>query len=484
MAEGEGRFWLMVAPVGVVLLALLTVWVVVFSREEGEAAGSVTPTEAGEAETRGPGEPGELAELWAAPRVVAPVAGPDAEPIRLWPHDPTVALVTATGVHGYRTVDGGQVWELAPPPTAGAPCAASDTANSAGLGAVLHRSPSGGCTLLVVLDVTDGTTRWWRELPTPEGEPAAEGPAEATVAMGETTVSVSLDADGHPDAFHRLVGDTGEELPLPSPPDGAEGSCTENRLPRSVHQDGTRIVVRSRCLGEPPRDEVSVYHADTGEWEWSYQAAEADRVEIDGILAGDPVLLSQGGELVAYAETGQVLWRHPIGRPDGEEPSPGPLPGAHSAVTGEVLFTAYVPVNPAGADDTGSPESESESESESADAAGGSDASEADDGVLHVAGYGLAEGEIRWTAELPAGTQLLGVDEAGSPLLAEPADGGALLVFTLDWATGERADVGGVPLSAELADHRRVAAFDEHQLYLLTALAAETPTLRLHAYER
>ncbi|UED84952.1 PQQ-binding-like beta-propeller repeat protein [Streptomyces profundus] len=460
MAEGEGRFWLVVAPVGVVLLALLTVWVVVFSREEAAEPGDVASPGTSEV---GVPVPGELAELWAAPRVAAPVRGPGAELIRLWPHDPTVALVTATGVHGYQTVDGGPVWELEPPPTAGAPCAASETVNSSGLGAVLHRSATGGCTLLVVLEVTEGEPLWWRELPAPEGEPA--DPAEAAgavVAMGETTVSVSLEAEGEPAAFHRLATETGEELPLPSPPDGAEGSCTESRLPRSVHQDGNRIVVRSRCLGEPPRDEVSVYHADTGEWEWSNQATEAERFEVEGVLAGDPVLLLRAGELVAYAETGQVLWRHPIGVADGDEVRPGPLPGAHSVVTGDVLFTRYVPVSMVDPDE----------------------ANPADEGAVHVAGYGLAEGEIRWTAELPAGTQLLGVDEAGGPLLAEPADGGVQRVFALDWATGERSDVGTVPFSSDLADDRQIAAFDEHQLYLLTALAAETPTVRLHAYER
>lgn len=461
MGEGEGRIGL-AATVGVLLLALLTVWVVVFSREDG---GAVEADEVSETTEPRPETPRELVELWASPAVLAPVRGAGAETIRVWPHDGTVTVVTAAAVRGYQTVDGREAWDAQSPPGAGDPCAAAGRANAAGLGAVLYASRDGGCSTLAVVDVATGETRWWRQLAVGGAPVDAAG---VSVAVGETTVSVSLDAGGAPDAFHRFAAEDGTPLALPRPPERAEGGCADGRRqPVTARQRGNRLVVLHACQGPVPARELSVYDADTGAWEWSHTAEGAEgaagdegaALDVGAVLAGDPVLLVQGraptAELVAYAETGQVLWRRPLGSTD-EEPSPGPLPGDHSVVAGETLVTRYEP-----APDAGVP---------------------AD--VWPLAGYELATGEQRWTTELTAGTQSLGLDEAGRPLLAEPAGDDLLRVLALDPANGETALVGTVPLSPDRAYDHQFAALDEDQLYLLTAMAAPTEKLRLHAYER
>ncbi|KAB8161707.1 PQQ-binding-like beta-propeller repeat protein [Streptomyces sp. 3MP-14] len=456
VADGEGRIGL-VAMVGVVLLALLTVWVVVFSREDGgtvEADATALP-----AETRSE-TPRELAELWAAPAVLAPVRGAGAELIRVWPHGETVTVVTAAAVRGYLTVDGREAWDAEPPPGAGEPCAAAPRANAAGLGALLYETADGGCSVLAVLDVATGEIRWWRQL-VAGGAPVDAG--GVAVAVGENTVSAGLDADGAPDAFHRFAVADGAPLPLPQPPpEQADAGCPDGRRhPVTARQRGNRLVVLSRCQNESLARELSAYDADTGEWEWTHIGEQDIALDVDAVVAGDPVLLIQGTgperELVAYAESGQALWHRPLGATDEDAPArPGPLPGEHSVVAGQLLVTRYQPA----------PDAEPPAD------------------VWPLAGYELATGEQRWTIELAVETQLLGTDEAGRPLLAEPTGDDLLQVLALDPANGETAPVGTVPLSPDRAYDRQYAALDENQLYLLTAMSAPTQKLRLHAYER
>ncbi|GAA3852494.1 PQQ-binding-like beta-propeller repeat protein [Streptomyces sedi] len=478
VAEGEDRIGV-VAAVGVVLLALLTVSVVVLTREDGD------PAEAGETEAppdRRPTPPEELAQLWAAPAVLAPVTGAGADVIRVWPHDGTVTVVTAGAVRGYRTVDGRETWDADAPPGAGAPCAAAPRANAAGEGAVLYEDADGGCSVLALVDGERGELRWWRQLAAGD-EPV--GAAGVTVAVGRETVSVGLSGDGAPQAFHRLAVADGATSPLPRPPERAEAECRpELRQPVTVRQRGNRLLVLSQCRGAPGTRELSVHDADSGAWEWSHETAPGAELDLREVVAGDPVVLVEGrgaeAGLVAYGETGQELWRLPLGstgeetadeetadeRPqDGNgngggggerEPTPGPLPGAHSVVAGEVLVTRYQPA----------PDAEVPAD------------------IWLLAGYELATGERRWTVELAADTQPLGLNEVGEPLLAEPTEGDRLRVRTLDPATGEISTDGSVALSPDRAYDHQFAAFDENQLYLLTAMAAPTPKLRLHAYER
>ncbi|SOD62439.1 hypothetical protein SAMN06297387_1067 [Streptomyces zhaozhouensis] len=463
MADGEDRIGL-VATVGVVLLALLTVSVVVLTRQDGDA---VEAEETANPPEERPTPPEELARLWAAPAVLAPVSGADADVIRVWPHDETVTVVTARAVRGYRTVDGRETWDADAPPGAGAPCAAAPRANAAGEGAVLYEGADGGCSVLALVDGERGELRWWRQLAAGE-EPA--GAAGVTVTVGPETVSVGLSGDGAPEAFHRLAVADGATLPLPRPPERAEAECRpELRQPVAVRQRGNRLLVLSQCRGTPGSRELSVHDADSGDWEWSHETAPGAGLDLREVVAGDPVLLVEGRDaeagLVAYGETGQELWRLPLGSAGGERaregdgegpPVPGPLAGEHSVVAGETLVTRYQPAPGA----------------------------EVPADVWPLAGYELATGEQRWTTELTAGTQLLGLDETGEPLLAEPTDGDLLRVRTLDPATGEISAGDSVALSPDRAYDRQFAAFDENQLYLLTALATPTPKLRLHAYER
>ncbi|MDT0270333.1 PQQ-binding-like beta-propeller repeat protein [Streptomyces sp. DSM 44915] len=459
MAESEGRIGL-AATVGVVLLALLTVWVVVFSREDGVGPDAEP---AGETTTPGPPATLELAELWTAPAGAAPVRGQGGRTIRVWAHDGTVTVVTAAGVRGRLAVDGREAWAADPPPGAGPPCAAAGATNAAGLGAVVFTAADGGCSVLGVLDVTDGDLRWWRQLTGPDATPA--DPAGVAVELGEGTVAVGLDAAGTPAAFHRFAVADATPLPLPAPPDGAAAGCPDDRRqPRTVRQRGSRLLVLSDCPGA--RRELSAYGADTGEWHWSHAADQETELTAGALLAGDPVVLVRGrdteAELVAYGESGEELWHRPLGATEAAAgPRPGPLPGEHAVVAGEVLITRY---------------------QAPADVRDGPAAEPAASWAL--AGYELAGGQPRWTTELAPGTQLLGVAELGVPLLAEPTADDRLRILTLDPGTGGTTRLGTVPLHPDRAYDHQFTAFDEHQLYLLTAFEGGTPRLRLAAYER
>ncbi|RKN11604.1 hypothetical protein D7319_06730 [Streptomyces radicis] len=426
-------------PVAVLLLALLTVWVVVFSRENGSAgaedmvAATATPT----------GEPEELVEAWDAPPVRAGADESDRRATRLWAHDSTVTLVSTAGVTGYDTVDGVPRWQVDPPMGGTRPCAASDATNSAGVGAVLYRAegaaspdatPAADCSVLAVIDTTTGALLWSERFERPVVA------ADATVTVGEEAVTVGLEATGAVEGFHRFAVGTGEPLAFPAPPeDGGIPLCQGGREPLSATHVGSRVAVLTRCGGadDPGGErELSVYHADTGALEWTHPVTDP-ALGLSGILAGDPVLLFQGDDLVAYAETGEEAWRLPRDRVRPEM----------AAVTGEVLFTRE------------------------------SDTS--------FAGYDLATGERRWSAELPSATQLFGVDGDGRPLLAHPVNDDGLRLFRLDAPDGAESPAGRVPLDPERSSDEVTVAFDGHQLYTLTPVTREgSEGLRLAAYER
>ncbi|WP_049578681.1 PQQ-binding-like beta-propeller repeat protein [Streptomyces sp. SBT349] len=430
MAEGDGsRVGLVALPVAVLLLALVTVYVVVFSREDGTAdaedpvSATTTPSPA----------PAELAEAWRAPAVRAGTGAHDRQATRLWAHDGTVTLVSTAGVTGYGTVDGAVRWQADPPMGAIRPCAAAERTNSAGVGAVLYRaegaaSADADCSVLGLIDTASGALLWSERFERPVSA------ADATVTVGEEAVTVSLDAIGSVTGFHRFALEDGEELPFPAPPDETlVRPCEGERLPLTARHVGSRVAVLTGCDG---RRELSVYHADTGVLEWTH-AANDPEFGFTGILAGDPVLLEQGQDLVAYAETGEEAWRLPLSEVRAET----------SAVAGEVLFART--------------------------------------GETSFAGYDLATGERRWETELPGDTLLFGVGDDGQPLLGHSGEGEGLRMVRLNPADGEETPAGLLPLDpARTADRQRVT-LDEHQLYTLTSVPTdEGVTLHLQAFER
>lgn len=434
----------LLATVGVVLLAVLTVGVVGVSRDRvGDAA---------EAASGPPPEPARLAEVWRVPTVAA-------EPLGTWAHDTVLTRITTRdgngGVVAYDTTDGSTLWRAAPPSGAERPCAASERTNRQGLGAVLYEGER-GCTVLAVVD-GDGVA-WSTELAgTPEngqaggdgqggrsggdgGPEAAGGAEQPALVVGEETVTVSLDnASGEVAAFHRLDLATGDELPLPEPP---PGECRDGGDPRSLrHADG-RVVAVHACA----RTRVmSVYDADSGELQWTRQAPRGVAAAATRLLAGDPVLLLRGEgaerHVVAYGETGEELWRRPAGGATGEL-----LPGS-ATVADDVLLSRYA-------------------------------THAAADGVGYAA-YGLADGEQRWSTRLPAETRLYGIDSNGMPLLGHP-DGDRLRLLWLDPADGAHHPAGAVPAP----DGVEVAAIthDDDQLYVSTRTPDDR--LRLRAFER
>jgi hypothetical protein len=470
MAERQGRTGLVALPVAVLLLALLTVWVVVFSREEGTAepddlvAATTTPTT----------EPAALAQLWGAPIVPAAIDDAGLRATRLWAHDGTVTLVSTAGVTGYDTVDGTPLWQAATPPGAGVPCAAAEGTNASGVGAVLYRAapqdgeerdedengvPGAGCTVLGVIDTTSGALLWSEPLTEPEtgtetgtetgpdagseaGAESGSGPdseaageagaADITLTVGDQTVTVNLDGAGTVSAFHRLALDDGDALGTPQPPADPSRDCAVEREPEAVRHAGSRVAVLTRCESTA---ELSVYHADTGELEWTHPATDPE-FAFTGILAGDPLTLFQGDELVAYSETGEELWRRVV---DAMRPE-------MSAVVGDVLCVR--------------------------------------EGGAGFAGYDVAGGEQLWESELDAGTQLFGVQD--DRLLLGRPDGDELLRLTrLDPADGTEAAAGTVQLDPQRSGEARFMAWDEHQLYVMATVEGdETQGLRLRAFER
>ena len=105
---------------------------------------------------------------------------------------------------------------------------------------------------------------------------------------------------------------------------------------------------------------------------------------------------------------------------------------------------------------------------------------------LTFAGYGLVDGERRWTTVLPAGTKLLGVEGDGRLLTGHPA-GDSFTLGLLDPANGSLVPTATVPLDAPRLDGPFLA-YDDDQLYVLTAVeSARAPggeALLLRAYER
>ncbi len=449
MAQGDDRIGLL-ATVGVLFLALLTVGVVWFTRADAAMEAEVST---GELASSPSAETPQLAEVWQAPDAAGGLTGEDAV-TRLWPGDSVVTRVSTTGVTGYGTLDGQPVWQAEAPEGAAEPCAASQSTNASGLGAVLYRlaaDPATPCSVLAVYDTVDGDLLWSHDLTTDpdfgaEYSADAADPGVPVVTVGEQTVTVNLDEAGSVAGFHRFATATGEELSLPEPP--ADDWCAQP-LPLTVRHAGSRIVMLSECPAEQPGEAanraLSVYHADTGESEWTHLSDDPD-FGFTGILAGNPVLIFQGeGEdeqLVAFSETGEELWRRPVGAA-GERP--GLLPEG-AVVVGDVLVSRYEPVGGA-------------------------------EGYL-VAGYDLSIRERLWMRELPEGSSLLGVDTAGAPLLGRP-DGDRLELLRLDPATGVEAPVGTVePLAPSLVD------VDDHQLYVLSEAGnADSPLLRLRAFD-
>jgi outer membrane protein assembly factor BamB len=431
---GDGPIGVL-ATVGVALLALLTVGVVVFSREAGSEQIEDATELAASREQSDP--PPELAEVWQAP---------DAEGggLALWPGPGDAALTRVTGgdggVEAFDTLDGTRLWRAATPEGAEpgrGPCAASERANADGVGAVLYRSASGaGCTVLALVDTrADGALAWSVDLADPLGVGVVEA-GEVTATVGEESVTVSLDREGSTAGFHRFDLDSGEELLLPEPP--GDDECS-----RAWHA-GSRFLTLNAC-GGGAASTLHVYDADSGQLEWTHEAQD---LGCTGMLAGDPVLLFEGEQLVAYSETGEELWRRPVGEEPGEL-APGGGDGDGAVVVDGVLLSRY-------ADELGR---------------------EA------YAGYGLADGEQLWTRRLPAGARFFGVDSNGLPLLGHVSDDRLRLLW-LDPEDGTRIPAGSAPLSSTRAGDRVLVASDEHQLYVMTRLATEEPRLRLRAFER
>ncbi|WP_052847829.1 PQQ-binding-like beta-propeller repeat protein [Streptomyces avicenniae] len=446
MSDGDGRIGL-VATVGVLLFGLLTVAVVFFTREdatadEEEARALVAEAEA-EATSTEAAPPAALGRIWQTPAVPSGEddggadgpstdTGDPAPPIRLWVHDNALATVAPSGVTGYGTLDGTALWTAPPPPEAGPLCAAGQGVNGSGLGAVLHTATGGGCSLLSVIDIDTGTTVWTADLTDPDAPPA--DPAGVTVTTGDATVTVNLDAAGTPTAFHRFDAPTGDPLPPPAPPQD-EPLCPDAAEPQAIRHAGSRIVELTRCVGT---DDLllNAYVTDTGELEWTHPADDP-AFAFSGLAAGDPVVLRQGRQLVAYAETGDELWRMP-------EP-------VASHVTGTVLC---VQDGPAAA------------------------------GLLPLAGYDLATGRRLWSEEAEPGTQLFGEDDTGA-LLTGRVTGDALWLESRDPATGEITTGPVAELPGRRLHDGLVLAYDEYQLYVMASVETdEGPALRLRAYER
>ncbi|WP_436748910.1 outer membrane protein assembly factor BamB family protein [Streptomyces sp. URMC 129] len=483
MAEGKNsRTGLIALPVGMALLALLTVYVVVFSREEGrttagEVDGDLVAGTTGKAATASGDEPpAELARLWRAPALEAGTGGADAFATRLWANGETVTVVSTAGVTGYSTTDGARLWDVPLPDGATRPCAAAERTNAAGTGAVLYATASEStdpadtdpadadgaeesCSLLGVVDTGTGALLWSADLLTPDARPVAA--RDVTVTVGESTVTVNLDAAGTPAGFHRFDTATGTELPVPEPPDGFAGECPTGRQTLAIRHADSRVAVLTRCDGTP---ELSVYHADTGELEWTHPASDPEFGFTD-ILAGDPVLLHQGDALVAYSENGDELWRLPMAGLVPEE----------SAVGGEVLIARHAPTDP---DTDQDPDTDTNTDQDP------DPDQDQDADVAVFTGYDLTDGSPLWEAELPGNVQLLDVDDTGRPLLGHAADGSLHLV-RLDPADGTDTPAGTVPLDPRRTDDEPYVAYDEHQWYVMAAIETDTARgLRLHAFER
>ncbi|WP_159037201.1 PQQ-binding-like beta-propeller repeat protein [Streptomyces specialis] len=558
MAEGNNRTGMIALPVGMAMLALLTVYVVVLSREEGRTAaqevdgGLVAGTAA---TTAGEEPPVELTQLWRAPAVPGGTGPADAFATRLWPDGETVTVVSTAGVTAFGATDGEVLWEAPLPPGATRPCAAADRLGATGMGAVLYTSAdadpdadegadagtdtgtdsdtdtdtgtdtdadadsdadthtdrdtdtdtdrdtgtdtdtgvgsdaptdtdgntdtdtdaetdtdtgtddadaddadtdsgtAGSCSVLGLIDTGTGELLWSTNLGTPAGRPVA--PEDVTVTVGDATVSVNLDAAGTPAGFHRFEIASGTELPAPQPPDDPAGECASDRQTLAIRHAGSRIVALTRCDGS--RD-LSVYQADTGALEWTHPATDPEFGFAD-ILAGDPVLLHQDDDLVAYAENGDELWRRPMSGLVPEE----------SAVVGEILVarvppTAADPEADLGAD----PETGADPPAEAA----------------VFAGYDLTDGTRLWTTELPEAAQLLDVDDNGRVLLGHP-EADTLHLLALDPVDGTDIPAGTIPLDAGRATDVPYVIHDERQLYVMAAIETDTTRgLRLRAYDR
>ncbi|WP_129841222.1 PQQ-binding-like beta-propeller repeat protein [Streptomyces sp. RFCAC02] len=495
--DAEGRIGL-VATVGVLLFGLLTVFVVVFSRQDGTAAESLEevadtrPTETANA------PPEALARVWDAPAVAlgedadvtADPAGTADPATRLWLSERAITLVSPAGVTAYGTIDGAELWSVPPPPGAGRPCAASDGVNDSGVGAVLYTTEEGDCALLAALDTDTGTLPWWKDLTDTDGEDAPDtdtgtgsdeqpatpvDPAAVTLTAGEQTITVNLDAEGTVAGFHRFDAAAGTELPLPTPPPD-QAPCAEGAQARTeaVGHAGSRVVELVRCVpadagtgrdteGDPGTDPagtdggtgtatgtetagdllLNAYTADTGELEWTHPAADGSTLTFSALLAGDPVILRQDDELVVYAETGEEAWRMP--RPD-----------RRPVAAGEILCVL----------------------------GGGGTGETADDGTLPVTGYGLDSGTVLWETALDDAPQFFGTDANGG-LLTGSVQGDALWLATVDPADGTPRPGPVVELPAHRVGDRQYMARDEYQLYLLSTVETdEGPALSLSAFER
>lgn len=467
-AQGEARIGLLV-PVGVLLLAAMAVWAV-FSSQEGGASSDELES-AGSTSSPTDDDPPALAEAWRAP-TPAPeseaesAGGADGAVAALWAGDGTVTQLTPQGVIGYGDLDGAPAWEApAPAGTAGI-CAASPSTNADGLGAVVYRASGepGECSVLAVLDTGTGELLWRQDLTVgePGVGPGPLPPEKVRVTVGDSAVAVTADrpdegpddtgpvGPGGPDeaaatsAFHRFAVASGEPLAEPLPPQEVACPSAQHTL---VRHAGQRVVALAECP-EPNATEarrLDVYHADTGEWEWSHSAADPT-FDVTDVLTGDPVLLLQDEHVVAYGETGEELWRLPAGEAEGA------LVERHTVVADEVLVAQHREPN-------------------------------GDPGLAAFAGYGLADGARLWEAELPSDVRLLGLDDNGMVLLAHQ-DGRQLALSWLDPATGEERPAGEAELARPLAEGRLVLAHDPHQLYVMSAPEAGAERAHLHAFER
>ncbi|AKH84842.1 hypothetical protein AA958_24475 [Streptomyces sp. CNQ-509] len=365
----------------------------------------------------------------------------------LWVTGDRVVGISTEGVTGHDAKTGKPAWELAPPPGAGQPCAASPAVNAGGVGAVLFgpadaKPGDDSCAVLTVVDTTSGKLLWSKDLTS--GDSAYPSADVIPVSVGEEAVTVELIEDG----LHRFSLD-GEELPTPEVTVGEQ--CDD--FSTDWRHSATSLVAVVDCPDlTGAENHIAAYDAASGEELWTAaDFTDEDQPARVEILTDEPLTVATQERLVSFGEDGKVLTDLPLKRPDGYlHLDPGDF-----TIRDSVLVTSY------------------------------------DDATNDYVGIDLTTGKELWKKEF---------DFAPHPLAPGGGSGGELVALRDGMIEGEKAmgeylalwdaRKGGEPTTAGMLPEnagsaQAVASSDDGGVvYVLAEPEVGEEALRIEAYRR
>ncbi|RKN07594.1 PQQ-binding-like beta-propeller repeat protein [Streptomyces radicis] len=325
---------------------------------------------------------------------------------RLWVAESTVVVAGTAGVTAYDRASGEPGWELPAPDGAGELCAASDSTNAAGVGALLYAAADDpeSCSVVVAVDAGgEGQPLWTGTMPSEGSSYGAE------IFVGDEAITAS-----NGDVAQFSI--EGEPVALPEVPGGPE--CVDGA---DWTASASHLFALSDCGTFGDAYQLSAFPTAGGEALWTLENASEDYRLANGMPGDLPTLRTSDDLLVTFGETGEPVSEVPADNGTDEWDF---SPALHlSLVQGATLLAGSLTMSVDGGEG---------------------------------AAYDLATGEEIWREPLPSLYDLFpGTD--GALLMDGDGIGTAtgVIAFEVDPATGSRTELGAItdlPTAATVVD--------------------------------